>query len=322
MTGELRLLWLLDGSVRQRRVTTIGSGAWLELGGASSQILTNGGASSALSDLTANFGVLELVGNIYGVGGVTLTTTKSFTNYNIVDVDAPVDTEFSGGGGSAVTFGGTLTNDNSFTVGNTLLNAATTVTAKALNNSGTSSLNGSSGFLAELIVNGAATTDGTVSIGAGAEIDVTGSHAFTQTGGSTAVIGSLLAGTINANGGVLDFESAITSGDGVGVLKIGASGTLEFDAAVDASHRVHFGVAGGTLALDDPGEFHGKVANFAFSDAIDLIGQGITGLAYSGSTTSGVLTVTGSGGTIAQLSFAGDYTTSSFTFAGSNILHT
>jgi hypothetical protein len=68
------------------------------------------------------------------------------------------------------------------------------------------------------------------------------------------------------------------------------------------------------------------LSNFAVSDAIDLLGQGITSLAYSGSTMSGVLTVTGSGGTIAQLSFAGDYTTSSFTFAldghgGSNILH-
>jgi hypothetical protein len=125
---------------------------------------------------------------------------------------------------------------------------------------------------------------------------------------------------------VLDFESAITSGDGVGALNIGSLGTLEFDAAVDASYRVHFGVAGGTLELGDAGDFHGKVSNFAFSDAIDLLGQGITGLAYSGSTTSGILTVNGSGGTIAELSFAGNYTRSSFTFTsdghgGSNILH-
>ena len=213
LTGVLQLYGYSTIQFGSGEITTIGSGAELLLGGASAQILTNGGASSALSDLTANFGVLELVGNIYGVDGVTLTTTKSFTNYNIVDVDAGgPSSPGAGGGGSAVTFGGTLTNDASFTIGTTELNAATTVTAKALNNSCTISLdgspNGTNGFLAELIVNGAATTDGTVSIGAGAEIDVTGPHAFTQTGGLTAVTGSLLAGTINANGGALDFESA------------------------------------------------------------------------------------------------------------------
>ena len=309
-------------------ITTIASAATLDLF-ENSQILTNGGASSALADLTANSGTLRLFGDQEGPGiggGETLTTTKSFTNHGIVDVDAAVSGQSVGGGGSTVTLGGTLINDDSLNIGNTILNAATTVTANALNNSGTISLNGSSSFLAELVVNGAATTDGAVTIGAGTEIDVTGSHAFTQTGGSTTVTGSLLAGTIKANGGVLDFENAITGGDGVGALDIGALGTLEFDAAVDATHGVHFGTAGGTLELGDAGDFHGKVSHFAVSDAIDLLGQGITGLTYSGSKTSGVLTVTGSGGTIAQLSFAGDYTTSSFKFApdghnGSDILH-
>ena len=305
-------------------ITTIASAATLDLW-ENSQILTNGGASSALANLTANSGTLRLFGGGIG-GGETLTTTKSFTNHGTVDVDAAVSGQSVGGGGSTVTVGGTLTNDNSLNIGNTILNAATTVTANALHNSGTIALNGSSSFLAELVVNGAATTDGVVTIGAGAEIDVTGSHAFTQTGGSTTVTGSLLAGTINANGGVLDFQNAITSGDGVGALDIGALGTLEFDAAVDATHSVHFGTAGGTLELGDAGDFHGKVSHFAVSDAIDLLSQGITGLAYSGSKTSGVLTVTGSGGTIAQLSFAGDYTTSSFKLApdghnGTDILH-
>jgi hypothetical protein len=76
---------------------------------------------------------------------------------------------------------------------------------------------------------------------------------------------------------VLDFESAITSGDGVGALNIGSLGTLEFDAAVDASHRVHFGVAGGTLELGDAGDFHGKVPNFveiAAADGPDQQGGG------------------------------------------------
>ena len=132
-----------------------------------------------------------------------------------------------------------------------------------------------------------------------------------------------MASTINANDGVLDFKSAITSGDGVGALDIGDLGTLEFDAAVDSTHTAAFTAADGTLALGDAGAFSGKIAGFASHDAIDLIGQTIAGLSFSG----GVLSVTLSGGGTENLAFSGSYATSSFTFAsdghgGSNILHT
>ena len=132
--------------------------------------------------------------------------------------------------------------------------------------------------------------------------------------GSTTVTGLLVAGTINADGGKLDFKSAITRADGVGALHIGSLGTLEFDAAVDLPHAVKFmSKASGTLALGDAGAFKGIVEGFAGADAIDLIGERITRLAYSGST--GVLTVFDSTARIAELSFDGDYRTSSFTFA-------
>ena len=234
----------------------------------------------------------------------------------------------NGDGGSAVTIGGTLTNTGTFSIGNSGLSASTTVTAQTLTNSGSIALAGSSGNLAELVVNGLATTAGALAIGAGAELDVTGSHVFTQAGGSTTVTGSLVANTIDANAGKLDFKSVITSGDGVGALNIGSAGTLEFDKAVDATHHVKFAAAGGgTLALGEPGGFKGTVSSFAVSDAIDLLGKGITSLAYSGSSASGILTVDGSSGAIAHLSFDGDYTRSSFTFAsdghgGSVILQT
>jgi hypothetical protein len=233
----------------------------------------------------------------------------------------------SGGGGSRATFGGTLANDGTFDVGNSTLSAATTVTANGLNNAGTLSLVGSAGALAEFVVNGAATTSGSMTIGADSEVDVTGSKIFTQAGGSTTVTGSLVAATIDADYGTLDFASAITSGDGVGALNIGDQGTLEFGAGVDSTHAVDFRAADGTLALGDAGAFGGIIDNFSGSDAIDLLGAGVTGLAYSGSSSLGVLTVSGSGGTIATLSFNGSYTSSSFTFAadghgGSEILHT
>jgi hypothetical protein len=305
-------------------ITTIDSGAYLRLGGAEAQILTDGGGSSALTGLTENDGLLLLRGDsIYGAGGASLTTTASFTNVDTTDVD-----HLKGDGGSALTFGGTLTNEGTFDIGNGSLSAATTVTANGLNDTGTLALLGSGSALAELILSGAAATTGDITVGARSEIDLTGSNSFTQAGGSTTVAGSLVAGTINANAGKLDFKSAITSADGVGALHIGSRGTLEFDAAVDRSHAVKFGSrTGGTLALGDAGAFKGTIEGFAGTDAIDLLGERITRLAYSGGPTSGVLTVFGSTGTIAELSFDGDYRTSSFTFAsdghgGKRILHT
>ena len=271
-----------------------------------------------------NDGTLLLRGDsIYGAGGASLTTTTSFTNVDITNVD-----HLKGDGGSSVTFGGTLTNEGTFDIGNGSLSAATTVAANGLNDTGTIALLGSGSALAELVVNGAAATTGAITVGAGAEIDVTGSNSFTQAGGSTTVTGLLVAGTINADGGKLDFKSAIPSGDGVGALNIGSLGTLEFDAAVNHSHAIKFrSKTDGTLALGDARAFKGTIEGFAGTDVIDLLGGRITRLAYSGGATSGVLTVFDSTERIAELSFDGDYRTSSFTFGsdghgGDRILHT
>ena len=245
-------------------------------------------------------------------------TIKTLTNTGTIG---------GGRGGSAATFGGTLTNHGAFDIGNTDLLTSTTVTADLLDNLGSIALLGNGSTLADLIVNGAATTTGAITIGAGSELDVTGSNSFTQAGGSTTVTGSLVASTIDANDGLLDFASAITSGDGVGALNIGDLGNLEFGAAVDSSHTISFAASDGMLSLGDAGAFSGAIDKFTASDAIDLLGQSITSLAYSGSSASGVLTVTGSSGTIATLAFNGNYKTTSFTFAsdghgGSDILHT
>ena len=200
-----------------------------------------------------------------------MATTKAFTNYGAADVDSS-----SGGGGSRATFGGTLANDGTLDVGNSTLSAATTVTANGLNNAGTLSLVGSAGALAEFVVNGAATTSGSMTIGADSEVDVTGSKIFTQAGGSTTVTGSLVAATIDADYGTLDFASVITSGDGVGV-SISRSGDPRIRRGLDSTHAVDFRAADGTLALGDAGAFGGIIDNFSGSDAIDLLGAGVTG---------------------------------------------
>ena len=95
-------------------------GAYLKLGGAEAQILTDSGESSALSGLTENDGLLLLRGDsVYGAGGASLTTTAPFTNVDTTDVD-----HLKGDGGSSVTFGGTLTNEGTFDIGNGSLSAA------------------------------------------------------------------------------------------------------------------------------------------------------------------------------------------------------
>jgi hypothetical protein len=298
----------------------------LEIDGAGAQILTDNGARSALSGLTSNFGYLALRGDSsLGAGGATLTTAGGLANTGTINVDA-----VNGDGGSTLTVGGELSSQDTINIGNSALSATTTVAAASLDNvGGTISLLGvGSGSHAELVVNGAATSSGNIDIGAGAEVDVTGSNSFTQSGfgATTDVTGSLVASTINANGGLIDFHTAVTGGDGVGALNIGAQGTLEFHAAVDKTHSVNFAASSGTLTFTDPRSFAGTIDNFAGNDEIHLLNKAVTALSYSGTGSSGTLTLTGSSGTIASLAFNGDYSTPDFSFqsdgrGGTEIFH-
>jgi hypothetical protein len=311
-TGYVRiggdaLLEFASGSIK-----TIGAGSTLELDGAQARVAVSSNVStnSALTGFLKNNGTFLLRGDSgFGAGGPTVTTTTGVTNNGNLQIDV-----FGGDGGSSLTFGGTFSNASNVTVGNTGLSAATTLTANALINTGTLTLVGNASHLAEAVSNGNVTNTGTVTIGASTELDITGSHSFTQTAGTTTVAGLLAVNTVNANGGVIDFTSAITAGNGTGALRIGSAGTLEFDAAVDNSHTTTFTASTGTLALGAAGSFAATIAGFGSNDVIDLLGQTVTGLSYSGSSTSGVLTVSGSGGTIASLAFSGNYTTASFNF--------
>jgi hypothetical protein len=258
--------------------------------------------------LSSNAGTLTLQGDTgEGAGGATLTTTVAFDNTGTLLVD-----NSGNDGASTAKFGGALTNYGAIDIGNGSLSASTTVTANGLNNSGALSLTGDASHLDKLVVNGVATNTGDTTIGADTELDVTGANSFVQSAGVTTVSGLLVASTIDANGGLLDFTSALSSGDGTQGLTIGAGGALEFGAGVDSSHDVTFGAATGALDLAAAGTFDGTIVGFLSNDVIDLTNTAVTGLAYSGNTTSGVLTVSGSSGTIATLAFHGDYSTSSF----------
>jgi len=86
-----------------------------------------------------------------GAAAATLKVTGAFGNTDFVSIDAGF-----GGGSSALTVGGTLTNSGSFDIGNVDLGKALTVTAAGLANTGTISLTGGVATLATLDIAAAA----------------------------------------------------------------------------------------------------------------------------------------------------------------------
>ena len=291
------------------KITSVASGTTLELDGAQARASIGAATTStALTGLSLNAGTLSLRGNSgYGAGGAAVTTTTALTNEGTLWVD-----QYGGDGGSKLAIGGALVNYGAAVIGNGSLSDSTTLTATGLANYGSITLQGDTSHLAELLLSGTATNDGALTIGASTELGVTASGSFTQDAGTTTVAGTLAGATINANGGLLDFTSALTAGDGTGALHIGAAGVLEFGSGVDSSHVVTFRASSGTLELGSAASFKGEIAGFSGSDVIDLLGTNATGFSYSGSSTSGSLTLTGSSGTIATLAFTGSHSTSSF----------
>jgi hypothetical protein len=290
-------------------ITIVAAGSQLEVDGAQARIsLGVGTSNSALTDLIANDGTLYFRGDSgFGAGGTSITTTANFANAGNLSIDL-----YGFDGGSRVSFGGVLTNDGSITIGNGELTAATTLTAAGLANDGSMALLGGSGNLAEFVINGGATNTGNISIFGSAELDVTGTHVFVQDSGSTTVSGTFIANVIEVEGGVVDFTSAVAAGDGAATFDIGSVGTLAFGGAVSSTHAVDFTAATGTLALGAQASLAGTISGFSGSDVIDLQNVTVTGLSYSGSATSGTLSVTESSGAVVTLAFKGNYTTASF----------
>jgi hypothetical protein len=250
---------------------------------------------------------LQLQGNgASGAGGVSLTTGVSLTVAAGGTVD--VDTD-PGAGGSSFDISGVVTNDGSFSIGNDSGAGGTTVTADGLINNATMVLSGLDTNESELAVKGGATNTGNLSILPGGDLDVTGGNAYTQTGGTTTVAGSLEAQTLNANGGLVYFDESLFDGVGPNALDIGAAGTLQVYSVGD-SHTVTFEAATGVLDLSAPGSFAGTIAGFSGADVIDLLATTVTGVSFS----NGTLTVVNGATTEAVLTLSGSYTSSSFAF--------
>jgi hypothetical protein len=250
-------------------ITTIGSYASLYLEGPDAFIedgVTH--SDSALTELTTNGGDLSVE------DGASLSTTGALTNNDLLYVDGGG----YAGGGSSLTVGGLLTNDNGITVGNTGLASNAVLTASSLANDSYIDLDGNSGIDGELLVSGAVTNNGEFDIAGDAE-DLAG-----------AVSGT---GQFNlSSGSALELGSSVSSGQ-----------TISFDSSSAAD----------TLTLADATAFKGTLSGFGAGDAIDLTTFGAT---TTHSFSADVLTLK-YGSNTATLDFSGSYLSTDFAFTSS-----
>ena len=149
-------------------------------------------------------------------------------------------------------------------------------------------------------LDGITLTPTSLTVAAGAHLNGSGTVAAAVTNG----------GTIETTAGSLKVSGAVT---GTGTLLIDAGNTLELGSSAATTQTAVFASSTGTLNLDTPGSFAGSISGFSGSDDIHLGGQVATGLSYNATTHK--LTVSGSGGTIATLTFNGTYVQSNFVLA-------
>ena len=148
-------------------ITAIGANAQINEVDLAAQVDITGGSApnSALTTLASDAGQLLLQ------NGSTLTTTTGLTNSGNVDMDI-----YYGQGGSSLNIGGMLTNSYDVQIGNSGLDANTTLTASGLDNTGTLTLDGDAPYEALLNVTSAApsTWTGVANLNGDAQIDFTG----------------------------------------------------------------------------------------------------------------------------------------------------
>jgi hypothetical protein len=120
-------------------------------------------------------------------------------------------------------------------------------------------------------------------------------------------------GIIEAKGGTLDLQRAV-SGTG-GVLKIGGGKTLQADAAVGPGQTVDFNGLNDKLVLTDATHFAAKLQDFGAGDRLDLrqfhLATTTLAFAENAAHTAGVLTVK-DGALTAKINLLGQYMAAGF----------
>ena len=180
--------------------------------------------------------------------------------------------------------------------------AAGPVSGSSFNNAGT------------LTRNGTGVTDIGVATTNSGQVSVTGGQLeFLSTVANT--------GAMTATGATLSLDSAVS---GVGALDVGTRGIVDVVSGADSGQTVKF-LGTGKLELDTAGTFAGHVSGFGGADLIDLASTIATTKSYSGSLTSGVLTVFDGSTAVAHLNFNGGYMSSSFSLGsdghGGTLIH-
>ena len=158
-----------------------------------------------------------------------------------------------------------------------------------------------SGATVEILGGNTLTLGGDLTIEAG-NFQVDSGATLKNIAASATITGSFTDnGTIEVAGGKLEIASAANSGGGT--FKIDAGATLQFDHA--DSLNVAF-AGSGELILKDPTHFSGTISDSGGSmtstDVIDVAGFDTSAsVSYSGTTSSGIVTISEAGHTTVQL---------------------
>jgi hypothetical protein len=157
------------------------------------------------------------------------------------------------------------------------------------------------------------TTPTTLTVDTGANTITNAGTIQADAGGATTVNSAVKnTGTLEANGGTLTLNGAVT-GSGKAVI---TAGTLDI-TNVNAAESVTFTGATGTLELIHAQTYTGSVTGFTTTtgtalDLRDIVFDGSTTATYSGTATSGTLTVKHAT-QVATIAMVGNYLSSTFT---------
>ena len=301
LTGSVNL----SGNANGHALLEFASGQITKIAGNSELTLSGPDAFVADASNTSANSALTGLATIAGAGGLDLeygasvTTSGALSNSGGLSVDSSY-----GRGGSALTISGVLTNSGTANIGNGALSAATTVTAKGLNNTGTIYLSGNTsgapapvsatlditgaaGFGAASVLTGSVNLSGNANghallefasgqitkIAANSELTLSGPDAFVADASNTSANSALtgLATIAGAGGLYLEYGASVTTS---GALS--NSGGLSVDSS--------YGRGGSALTISGVLTNSGtaNIGNSALSAATTVTAKGLnnTGTIY------------------------------------------
>ncbi len=300
------------------KLTLTGSGDSFAgtLAGAGTIAFTGGSVTLSKTSLTA--------ASVF-IGAATVTLSGAISNKSAISVTSP--SVIVAAAGATLYSGGTVTLSNNAT--NEITGASAAATLTNLNNKiyGAGQLGGGKMTLVNQAggtIDGNQATGLTIDTGAAT---ITNAGLIESAGSGLLTIKSAVAntGTLYASGGTLIANGAVT---GTGKVTI-ANGLADFVSTF--TENVAFtATSTGTLELSKSATYTGSISGFSktganFLDLADIgFTAGTTKATYSGTTTSGVLTVT-DGTHTAKINLTGNYTTSTFVLAtdghGGTLIH-